>query len=88
MKQYTQISIRTKVDTFEWEFGKDFIASLYEWGGLILPEQISHNADKFVDLFVGADECKDCWGAEGEIRVNGSMSRFHEDFAWRRKKNN
>ncbi|WP_046384109.1 hypothetical protein [Pseudomonas veronii] len=86
MKQYTQMSIRTKVDTFEWKFGKDFIASLYEWGGLILPEQISHNADKFVDLFVGGDECKDYWGAEGEIRVNGSMSRFHEDFAWRRKK--
>lgn len=51
-----------------------------------MPGQISHNADKFADFFVSADECKGYWGAEGEIRVNGSMSRFHEDFAWRRKK--
>lgn len=86
MKPYIQISLTTKIDTFDWKFGEAFIASLHEWNGLILPEQISHNDDKFLDSFVGADECKDYWGVEGEIRVNGSTSRFHEDFAWRRKK--
>ncbi|APQ10302.1 hypothetical protein BJP27_01825 [Pseudomonas oryzihabitans] len=86
MKQYVQVSIRTKVDTFDWEIGKKFIASLYAGGGLILPEQISHSADKFVDLFMSGDECRNYWGAEGVIKVNGSASRFYEDFAWRRKK--
>lgn len=81
-----QVSIRTKIDTFEWGVGERFISSLYEGGGVILPEQISHNADKFVDLFAGKAGCESYWAGVGSVRVNGATSPFYEDFAWRRKK--
>ncbi|GFM84116.1 hypothetical protein PSCICN_48080 [Pseudomonas cichorii] len=86
MKQYIQMSIRTRVDTFEWEYGEKFISSLYGDGGIFLPEQISNNADKFVDLFVDKAGCRKYWEGVGSVRVNGVASPFHEDFAWRRKK--
>ncbi|WP_178124753.1 hypothetical protein [Pseudomonas sp. Fl4BN1] len=83
---YIQISIRTKLDTFNWQFGRELIRSLCEGEGPICPEQISNNPDRFIEPFVSIEECEAYWAAKGSMRVNGSLIDFHDDFAWRRKK--
>lgn len=81
-----QVAIRTKVDTFHWGVGKSLIESLGDGGELLCLEQISHNPDKFTEPFLGKSECEKWWATKGSLRVNGSLSEYYEDFAWRRKK--
>lgn len=81
-----QIAIRTKAETTNWRVGEELIDSLNVGGGLLAPEQVSHNADKFVDAFMGKNESKGIWASKASIRINGALSDFYQDFAWRRKK--
>lgn len=83
MKTYVQISIRTKSETTDWSFGERLLESL-EGVGLV-PEQVSHNADKFIEPFLGVEESKSVWASLASIRFNGSTRDFYQDFAWRRK---
>lgn len=53
MKPYIQIAIRTKAETIGWSSGEKLIDSLGLNGELLLPEQVSHNADKFTEPFLG-----------------------------------
>ena len=46
MKPYIQIAIRTRAETVGWDVGEKFIDSLSLGGGLLAPEQVSHNADE------------------------------------------
>ena len=55
-------------------------------GGLLLPEQVSHNADKFTEPFLGKTQCQRVWASEASIRVNGALSDFYQDFTWKRKR--
>lgn len=86
MKPYIQISIKTKSATVGWGVGEKLIDSLSLNGGLLLPEQVSHNADKFTEPFIGKAASEGVWASKAAIRVNGSLSDFYQDFAWRRKK--
>lgn len=86
MKPYVQIAIRTKSETIGWGVGEAFIASLSRDGGVLVPEQVSHNADKFVESFMGMAASEACWASKAAIRINGALSDFYQDFAWRRKK--
>ncbi|RYF50778.1 MAG: hypothetical protein EOO38_04850 [Cytophagaceae bacterium] len=86
MKPYMQIAIRTKAETTDWRLGEELIASLNVSGGLLVPEQVSHNADKFVEAFMGGDESQRIWASKVSIRIDGALSDFYQDFAWRRKK--
>ena len=86
MKPYVQIAIRTKSETIGWGVGEAFIASLSRDGGVLVPEQVSHNADKFVESFMGMAASEACWASKAAIRINGALSDFYLDFAWRRKK--
>ncbi len=86
MKSYIQIAIRTKSETIGWSAGEKLIDSLSLNGGLLLPEQVSHNEDKFTEPFVGKPACESLWASKAPIRVNGALSDFYQDFAWRRKK--
>lgn len=86
MKPYIQISIRTKTETTGCGVGERLIDSLNLGGGLLAPEQVSHNADKFTMPFVGKAKSVGVWATKAAIRVNGFLAEFHQDFAWRRKK--
>lgn len=86
MKPYIQIAIRTKTETIGWGVGEKLINSLSLNGGLLLPEQVSHNADKITEPFLGKAACEDIWASKATMRVNGALSDFYQDFAWRRKK--
>lgn len=85
MKPYVQIAIRTKSETMGWSVGEALLASLNRDGGLLIPEQVSHNADKFVESFMGVAATEAWWASKGTMRVNGALSEFNDDFAWRRK---
>jgi len=86
MKPYIQIAIRTKVETIGWNSGEKLIDSLGLNGELLLPEQVSHNADKFTEPFLGKASCESVWASKASIRANGALLDFYQDFAWRRKK--
>ncbi|WP_242167924.1 MULTISPECIES: hypothetical protein [unclassified Pseudomonas] len=86
MKPYVQISIRTKSETIGWGVGEAFISSLSREGELLVPEQVSHNADKLGEPFMGVAASEACWASKAAIRFNGALSDFYLDFAWRRKK--
>ncbi len=85
MKPYVQIAIRTKSETSGWGVGEALLATLSRDGGLLVPEQVSHNADKFVESFMGVAETEAWWASKGTMRVNGALSEFNDHFAWRRK---
>lgn len=85
MKSYIQISIRTKSETIGWGAGERLIDSLSLNDGLLIPEQVSHNADKFTEPFMGRATSESVWASKATIRVNGALSDFYQDFAWRRK---
>jgi hypothetical protein len=86
MKPYIQIAIRTRVETVGWDVGEKFIDSLSLGGGLLAPEQVSHNADEFAEPFMGKAASESVWASKASIRVNGALSEFYQDFAWRRKR--
>ncbi|MFK4074605.1 hypothetical protein ACI2KX_12955 [Ectopseudomonas khazarica] len=86
MKSYIQVAIRTKAETIDWDIGERLIDSLSLNGGLLIPEKVSHNEDKFTEPFVGKSACEGVWASKAVIRVNGALSDFRQDFAWRRKK--
>ncbi|MCD0501321.1 hypothetical protein LP085_31065 [Achromobacter sp. MY14] len=86
MKSYIQIAIRTKSETIDWGVGEKLIDSLNVSGGWLHPEQVSHNADKFTELFLGKSSCENIWASKASLRLNGVLSDFYQDFSWRRKK--
>lgn len=86
MKSYIQIAIRTKAETIDWGVGEKLIDSLSLSGRLLLPEQVSHNADKFTEPFLGKTSCESVWASKASMRANGALSDFYQDFAWKRKK--
>jgi len=86
MKSYIQIAIRTKAETIDWGVGEKLIDSLGVSGGVLLPEQVSHNAAKFTETVLGKGSCESFWASTASIRTNGTLSDFYQDFAWRRKK--
>ncbi|WP_324711150.1 hypothetical protein [Pseudomonas citronellolis] len=86
MKPYIQISIRTKMETIDWECGGQLIESLYLSEGLLAPEFVSHNPDKVKEPFEDKAQAERLWAEKGSMRVNGSLSDFFYDFAWKRKK--
>ena len=53
MNPYIQIAIRTRAETIGWDVGEKFIDSLSLGGDLLVPEQVSQNADKFIEPFMG-----------------------------------
>lgn len=85
MKSYVQISIRTKRDTHEWRVGDAIISALSRNRHLV-PERLSHNPDSFSDPLLDMSFCSGMWATTAELRVNGSMSEFHQDFCWIRRK--
>jgi hypothetical protein len=86
MKSYIQVAIRTKAETVDWGIGEKLIDSMNLNGGLLTPEQVSHNEDKFTEPFLGKSACEGIWASKAAMRVNGALSDFYQDFAWRRKK--
>jgi hypothetical protein len=86
IKPYIQISIRTRAETIDWKIGEKLIDSLCASGDLLLPEKISHNADKISEDFLGKVESERYWAEKASISFNGTLSDFYQDFAWRRRK--
>ncbi|CAB3744430.1 hypothetical protein [Achromobacter denitrificans] len=86
MKPYIQISIRTNIETVDWDVGSRLLESLYSNEGLLSPEFVSHNVDKVKEPFEGGAQAELFWAEKASIRANGSLSDFFLDFAWRRKR--
>ena len=87
MKPYIKISIRTKIETIDWAVGEKFIDSLGLEDGLLIPELISHNVDRFRDPFVGKALCKEVWASKILLRADdGFSSDYFQDFAWKRRR--
>ena len=53
MKKFIKINIRTKMATAEWSVGGGLMDTLYNFQENLIPEQISHNPDKFNQPFLG-----------------------------------
>lgn len=85
MQAYIQLTIRTEAATESWAVGEQFIGTLEEHAGLLLPEQISHNPDKFTESYAGKMAMEERWAAPCTLRYDGGMFEVAEDFAWRRK---
>jgi hypothetical protein len=85
MKPYIKISLRTKIETSQWAIGEALIDILLE-NSVLTPDLVSHNPDKFSEIFPGKEGCKEIWASVAQLRVNGSMSEFHQDFCWKRKR--
>lgn len=85
MKPYVRISIRTKIETVGWDVGSQLLESLLlnENESLLAPEFVSHNPDSVKELFA----VEGLWAEKGSMCVNGSLSDFFCDFAWKRNKN-
>ena len=86
MKPYIQLTLRTKAPTESWAVGEQFIGTLEEHAGLLLPEQISHNPDKFTESYAGKMAMEERWAAPCTLRFDGGMFEVAEEFAWRRRK--
>lgn len=86
MNSYIQLTIRTKAETIDWCVGERLIDSLSLNGGLLLPDKVSNNPDKFTEPFEGKASCESVWAPKGSIRANGSLSDFHQNFAWKKNK--
>lgn len=86
MNSYIRIAIRTRAETIDWGVGERLIDTLSLNGGLLLPDQVSHCADKFTEPFAGKASCESVWASKGSIRANGALSDFYQDFAWKRKR--
>lgn len=86
MKSYIQMSIRTRIETADWAIGERLVESLGLSGKWLLPEQISHNADKFSGELISSGSIEDCWASKQAIEINGVQLVFCRDFAWKRKR--
>jgi hypothetical protein len=88
MKAYMELTIRTKAETIDWDVGKRLIDSLSIGEGLLMPEQVSDNADRFKNPFMGKAACEAIWAPKGFMRnpFSGVPRDTYSDFAWRRKK--
>lgn len=84
MKNYVQISIRTRVDTTELERGRALVALLDSY--CLIPEQVSFNPDKFKDDFLGDESLQRWWAAVAIVKSQGRSFEAPMSFAWRRKK--
>jgi len=73
MKPYAHIAIRTKIETVGWDIGGQLLESLYLNGGLLVPEFVSHNADKITEPFEGKGQ-----GARGKSKSYGRKRRLYE----------
>lgn len=85
MKSYVQISIRTRADTHDWPVGDAMIGALSS-NSVLVPEQLSHNPDRYSNPRMDMSCFRECWASVAQLRVNGSMFEFHQDFCWRRKR--
>lgn len=85
MKTYVKIALRTRVETKPLEVGRALLDVLSLGDGQLYPEQVSHNPDRFKDAFSGPDTLDVWWNEVAQIRVEGAISDFSLDFAWRRK---
>ncbi len=86
MKSYILISLRTKIETIDWDSGSQLLDSLNLYNGLLAPEFVSHNPDRVTDQLEGLSHAKGLWAEKISIRVNGSPSEYFDSFAWKRKK--
>ncbi|WP_460745153.1 hypothetical protein [Microvirgula curvata] len=87
MKPYVRFTINTRAETIGWSVGERLIDSLAINDGALMPEYVSHNADKVTDPFVNKSKAENLWAEKATIRFNGALSEFYQDFAWRRRKN-
>ncbi|RRU13845.1 hypothetical protein [Stenotrophomonas sp. 278] len=85
MKAFVKLALRSRVDTAPLEKGKELLRVLSSHGGLLAPEQVSHNADRFKDAFVGEQSLEQWWSEVATLRAAGVASEYVLDFAWRRK---
>ncbi len=51
--------------------GERLIDSLNLYGELLVPEQVSPNADKFIDPYMGKAASEGLWAQRGTMRFNG-----------------
>lgn len=83
-KSYILMSMNTPLDTTAWLFGKRFIEILCNQNISLVP-QIIGNEERCKDQFVDIESCEPIWSPVAEIRSNGSVREFNEDFFWKRK---
>lgn len=86
MKKYIKINVRTKGETVNWRIGEHILDSLCEFQGNLLPEQISHNPDKFDAPFLGKKCVENFWATPVTLSYGGGTFEVADTFAWRRKK--
>lgn len=86
MKKYIKINVRTKGETVNWRIGEHILDSLCEFQGNLLPEQISHNPDKFDAPFLGKKCVENFWVTPVTLSYSGGTFEVADTFAWRRKK--
>jgi len=76
MKSYIRISIRTNIETVDWDVGSRLLESLYSNEGLLSPEFVSHNVDNVKEPFEGGAQAELFWAEKVSISANGNLSDF------------
>lgn len=84
MKDYVQLSVRTRIKTHDWSFGKAFLNVLGGVDSRLAPESIG-NFEVSKQPFVSVDASEPAWAPAYQTRVHGSLFENHQDFFWRHR---
>jgi len=69
----------------DWSFGKRFLNILCDQDASLTPQVIG-NEERCKVEFIDVHSCQSMWSPVAQIRANGSLMEFREDFFWKRKK--
>ncbi|GAB2888807.1 hypothetical protein GCM10027202_16630 [Microvirgula curvata] len=74
MKKCITISIGTKSEIIDWRVGERLIDSLNLYGELLVPEQVSPNADKFIDPYMGKAASEGAMGIARDYAIQWGVA--------------
>ncbi|MCX8281900.1 hypothetical protein OSJ77_17040 [Phyllobacterium sp. 0TCS1.6C] len=79
--------LQTNADLTPWPVGQDLLSQVFAEPKL-RPQRIATfgevSARHGLDI-AGIEDCRDHWANRATLRVNGSLSEFHQDFHWKRR---
>ncbi|WP_435484177.1 hypothetical protein [Variovorax sp. GB1R11] len=84
-KPEIRISVTTRLNTTEWEFGRKFLQTLCDADARLSPEYVGNSEP--IKIFVGnIDDCKASWAPEAIIDGPVGPSHVKWNFLWKRAK--
>ncbi len=83
-KPRIRISLTTRIDTTNWEFGRQVLEALRDTDERLLPERVA-NFEPVKIPVASIEECEKYWAPEAKLQgPDGDAWSFKMDFLWRR----